>query len=137
MTVTARAASSGRLFLIDVRLLALYAVLMRHGIGQLMDRLESNRASNISFDSESLIDEVAEAVGLYGNETFAAVWCDPKDNFVKDYYVIDMSEDLDDEERGDMSADKLSFAKNRDADDVYIITLSELIGALKYQDRIL
>lgn len=102
-----------------------------------MDRLENNRASNISFDSESLIDEVAEAIGLYGNETFAAVWCDPKDNFVKDYYVIDMSEDFDDEERGAMVADKLTFAKNRNANDIYIITLSELVDMLKYQDRII
>nr|DAV66787.1 MAG TPA: hypothetical protein [Bacteriophage sp.] len=109
---------------------------MKHGLSKLLDRLEYKRSLNISFDSGQLIDEVREAIGLYGDSTFCVVWCDPKDDFVKDYFVIDNSEYLDEDEQEALIADKSSFTKNRHADDMYIVTLSELMGVLEYQDRI-
>jgi hypothetical protein len=110
---------------------------MRHGLEQLTERMKFNREHNISFDSEDLMSEVAEDIELYSNEAFAAVWCDPEDNFVKDYYVIVGGEDDDTEEQAAIDADRAEFSKNKNNSDIYIITLLELMDVLEYQDRTL
>lgn len=110
---------------------------MKHGLEQLTKRMRFNREHNISFDSEDLMSELNEDVELYGSKTFAAVWCDPEDNFVKDYHVINTDDDNDAEEQAAIDADKAEFSKDRSTDDIYIITLLELMDVLEYQNRIL
>ena len=109
---------------------------MKHGLEQLTKRMRFNREHNISFDGEDLMSE-AEDIELYGSKAFAAVWCDPEDNFVKDYHVINTDDDNDTEEQAAIDADKAEFSKDRNTNDIYIITLLELMDALEYQDRIL
>lgn len=110
---------------------------MKHGLEQLIERMKFNREHNISFDSEDLMSELNEDIELYGSKAFAAVWCDPEDNFVKDYHVINTDDDNDAEEQAAIDADKAEFSKDRNTNDIYIITLLELMDVLEYQDRIL
>ena len=110
---------------------------MKHGLEQLTERMKFNREHNISFASEELMSEVNEDIDLYGSKALVAVWCDPKDDFVKDYYIINTDDDNDAEEQAAVDADKAEFSKGRSADDIYIITLLELVDVLGYQDRIL
>ncbi len=65
------------------------------------------------------------------------MWCDPEDNFVKDYHVINADDDNNAEEQAAIAADKTEFSKDRSTDDIYIITLLELMDVLEYQNRIL
>ncbi len=110
---------------------------MKHGLEQLTKRMRFNREHNISFDSEDLMSEVNEDIELYGSKAFAAVWCDPEDDFVKDYHVINNDDANDAEEQAAIDADKAEFSKDRDTNDIYIITLLELMDVLEYQNRIL
>lgn len=108
---------------------------MKHDLNDLTERLKFNREHNLSFDSSDLIEEVNEDIELYSSNAQAAVWCDPKDNFVKDYFVIN-TEKVDPEEQAAINADKIEFSKNKNSDDIYIITLLELMDVLEYQSRI-
>ena len=109
---------------------------MKHRLEQLTERMKFNREHNISFASDKLLAEVEEDLESYAPNTSTAVWCDPKDNFVKDYYVIDLELE-DDEEREAANKDKAEFVKDKNPDDIYIITLSELNEVLEEQDKVL
>lgn len=109
---------------------------MKHGLEQLTERMKFNREHNLSFDSSDLIEEVNEDIELYDSNTLAAVWCDPEDNFVKDYHVIDLELE-DDEERAAAEQDKRGFVESKQPNDIYLITLGELLDILKQQDEVL
>lgn len=109
---------------------------MKHGLQALIERLEFNESLNISFDSEELIDEVMDEIQIYGSDTDVIVWCDPKDHFIKDYFIID-NEPADLEEQEEIAHDKATFAKDKNSEDLYIVKLPDLLEALRYQDRII
>nr|DAR37481.1 MAG TPA: hypothetical protein [Caudoviricetes sp.] len=109
---------------------------MKHGLQQLVERLRYNRERNISFASDELLAEVEEDLELYGPNTNVTVWVDPKDDFVKDYYVIDLELE-DDEECVAAEQDKRGFVENKQPNDIYLITLGELLDILKQQDEVL
>ena len=108
---------------------------MKHDLNDLTERLKFNREHNLSFDSYDLIEEVNEDIELYNSSALVTVWCDPKDNFVKDYFVIN-TEKVGPEEQAAINADKIEFSKDKSSDDIYIITLLELMDVLEYQSRI-
>ena len=109
---------------------------MNHTIEQLIERQQYNRDHNLSYESGELIAEVAEELELFAPDTHVMAWCDPKDNFVKDYHLIDM-ELVDQEEREAAERDKESFANGKQPDDIYLITLGELLEVLKRQGEVL
>lgn len=109
---------------------------MNHTIEQLIERQQYNRDNNISFASEDLIAEVEEDLSLFEPTTHVVVWCDPNDNFVKDYHLIDMDL-VDDEEREAAERDKASFTKSKQPSDIYMVTLAELLDVIKRQDEVL
>jgi len=95
---------------------------MKHDLNDLTERLKFNREHNLSFDSSDLIEEVNEDIELYSSSALVTVWCDPKDNFVKDYFVI--------------NTEKVGPEEQAAINDIYIITLLELMDVLEYQSRI-
>lgn len=109
---------------------------MYHNIEQLIERQQRNFDHNLSFESGELIAEVEEELSLYEPGTHTVVWCDPKDNFVKDYYLVDM-ELVDEEERRAARDDKETFLIGKHSDDLYMVTLSELLDVLKQQSAII
>lgn len=54
---------------------------------------------------------------------------------MKDYFVIN-TEKVGPEEQAAINADKIEFSKDKNSDDIYIITLLELMDVLEYQSRI-
>lgn len=109
---------------------------MKHDINQLIERQQYNRDHNISFDSESLIAEATEDLALFAPNTHVMVWCDPEDNFIKDYHLIDL-ELVDDDEKLAAENDKASFVRNKQHDDIYMISLGELLDLLNQQQEAL
>lgn len=77
-----------------------------------------------SFDNAELTTKVVTYICKFGANCQVLAWCDPKDNFVK-YYDFIMPEEQD------------AFLKDKNTDDIYKITLSELNAVLSLQGGLL
>lgn len=109
---------------------------MNHSIQQLIERQQHNLDHNLSFESGELITEATEELELFSPDTHVVAWCDPKDDFVKDYHLVD-TELVDEEERQAAHEDKEAFLVGKHSNDLYMVTLSELLDVLKRQGAVM
>lgn len=102
---------------------------------QLLERIAKNSRNlinvisqdtpNISYYDEELYYEALSDQREFGADCRVLVWCDPKDDFVKDYDFI-----LDEK-------DNSCFLEGRNESDTYQATIDELIFILKFQSSII
>lgn len=107
---------------------------------QLLDRVGENIRNNVSYDCDDLINEVQEDIELYGEKHGCFVWCDPDDNFVKDYVMVwftrEEVKEMDRDEINAIKDDEESFAEGKSKDDLFIIHLCDLASLLRAQNEV-